>query len=239
MSDRAGKGRPNALARGLGLTEEDLAGIERAVRKAESGTTGEIAIAVTPESADYSFRELFAAVIAGALAFALALTFHSDIAGFLDSLVWHPPAWYATAACGAGAFLVIALFYLLANVPAIDRLVVPRRERSRAVYRRALRHFVESGVYATSERTGILIFISRMEREVRILADSGISGKIDQSTWNALAERIARSVREGTLRRELVWAAESCGTLLAEHFPAKRENPNELTDAIAFLEAGE
>ena len=118
-------------------------------------------------------------------------------------------------------------------------MVVPHAERTRAVYRRALRHFLESGVYATAERTGILIFISYMEREVRIVADSGISGKIDQSVWNDLAERVARSVKEGTAGRELARAVETCGTVLAEHFPAKRENPNELSDAIAFLEAGE
>ncbi len=227
------------LARRLGLTGADIEEIERAVRTAEAGTSGEITIAAIPESADYSFRELFAAVIAGALAFAVALPFHAGIVSYLDGLVWHLPAWYATAACGAGAFAVIALFYAFANVPAIDRLVVPRAERSRAVYRRALRHFVESGVYATAEHTGILVFISHMEREVRIIADSGISGRIDQSTWNTLAERIARSVRQGTLRQELVWAVETCGSILAEHFPAKKENPNELTDAIAFLEAGE
>ncbi len=227
------------LALSMRLTGDDIAAIERAVRAAEAGTSGEIAIAITPESADYSFRELFSAVVAGALAFALTLPFHARIVALLDGLVWHLPPWYATAVCGAGAFLVIALFYRFANVSAVDRLVVPKAERSRAVYRRALRHFLESGIYATAERTGILIFISRMEREVRILADSGISGKIEQSVWDGLAESIARAVKEGTAGQELVRAVETCGSILADHFPAKRDNPNELTDAIAFLEAGE
>jgi len=113
---------------------------------------------------------------------------------------------------------------------------IPRRIRSRMVYNRALRHFVESGVYATRDRTGILIFISWMEHEVRIIADKGISEKIDQAIWNTLAEKIASGVHEGKAITALLDAIQECGKILDEHFPADQENENELIDGLVILE---
>lgn len=227
------------LLKRLSLSGDDLDRIAAAVAEAESRTTGEIALAATGESSDYSFRELFAAVIFGALVFALSLSLHEGISGLLDRISWHLPPWHATAACGVLSFGAIGVFFFLANVPFIDRLVVPKSERSRAVYRRALRHFVESGVYATEEHTGILIFISFMEREVRILADTGISGKIDQSVWNAMADGIAAGVKEGKLVDALLAAIASCGEILGKNFPARKENPDELANGLVLLGGGE
>lgn len=231
--------KPEKLLARLGLTGDDLDRLSAAVAAAESRTTGEIALAATGESADYSFRELFAAVIFGVLVFALTLSLHSGISGLLDRMSWHLPAWYATAACGVLSFGAMGLFFFLANVPFIDRLVVPKGDRSRAVYRRALRHFVESGVYATDEHTGILIFISLMEREVRILADTGINGKIDQSVWNAMADGIAAGVKEERLADALLKAIASCGDILEKNFPAKKDNPDELANGLVLLGGGE
>jgi len=231
--------KPETLMKRLGLSGEDLDRIAEAVASAESRTTGEIALAATGESADYSFRELFAAVIFGALAFALTLSLHSGISGLLDRLSWHLPAWYATAACGVLSFGAMGVFFFLANVPFVDRLVVPKEDRTRAVYRRALRHFVESGVYGTHEHTGILIFISLMEREVRILADTGINGKIEQPVWNAMADKIAAGVKEGRLADALLEAIASCGDILEKNFPAKKDNPDELANGLVLLGGGE
>lgn len=228
-----------AAARLLGMTDDGIAAVRAAVMSAESRTSGEIAIAVTPESADYSFNELFASVILGAAAFAGLLPFHAQITAWLDRLFWHAPAWYVPAFYGIVSFAVIAAAFFFANIPAIDRLVIPRRVRSVSVYRRALRHFVESGIYATRERSGILIFISIMEREVRILADAGISSQIDQAEWDALAAALACGIRAKESGAALVKAVADCGNILAERFPPRADNPNELPDALVFLEARE
>jgi len=223
----------------LRLGDSDLASIKDAVRDAESRTTGEIALAATGESSDYSFYELFAAVIAGALVFALILAFHTPIEALIARSFWREETWYFPAFCGIASFAAIALCFLLANAPTIDRIVIPRRVRSARVYNRSIRHFAESGVYATKERTGILIFISWMEREVRVVADSGISGKIPQSEWDALAASLATGIKRGDTARSLLETIAKCGEILARHFPAKNENPNELHDGLVILEAGE
>lgn len=221
----------------MNISSADFDAIRKAVTTAEKNTRGEIAVALTGESSDYSFQELFAAVIFGAAVFASLIPFHLDITAMLGSLLWSVPAWATVAFYGIVSFTAIGLFFLIANAPVIDRLVIPKQVRSRMVYTRALRHFVESGVYATKERTGILIFISWMEHEVRILADKGISSAIDQSVWNRLADNVAAGVRTGKLPEALIAVIEECGTILSEHFPAGSENENELVDGLVVLES--
>lgn len=226
------------LAAKLNLSDADFSAIKQSVLEAERNTNGEIALAATSESSDYSFFELFAAVILGAVSFALLLPFHASVVALIDRQFWHAPSWYVPAFYGITAFAVIALFFLFANIPAIDRLVVPKAARKKAVYERALRHFVESGVYGTADRTGILIFISLLEHEVRVIADSGISAKIAQAEWDGIAALVARGIKTGKTAEALVEAVTECGTLLSNHFPAKTENPNELADGLVLLEAG-
>lgn len=226
------------LLKAMRLAEEDMTMIRKAVSSAEKKTSGEIAVALTGESADYSFHELFAAVLVGAAVFSCLIPAQGAISGLLGSLFWQFPTWGPVAFTGALAFAAIGLFFLVANIPVIDRLVIPRRIRSRMVYSRALRHFVESGVYATRERTGILIFISCMEHEVRILADKGISSRIDQSVWNRLAENLANGVKGGKTGAALLEAITECGVILTGHFPAGADNENELVDGLVILESG-
>jgi putative membrane protein len=223
------------LVKKLRLSDGDFAAIESAVRQAELRTNGEIALAATSESSDYSFHELLASVILGALAFAAMIPLYGQIAALIGRMFWHESAWFFPAFYGAACFAVIAIFFLIANIPAIDRLIIPAASRRRAVYYRALRHFVESGVYSTKERNGILIFISYMEREVRIIADVGISSKIGQDEWDAVAKKVAEGVGTGKLGDALVDAVGRCGELLAKHFPAEKENPNELADGLVIL----
>ena len=169
----------------------------------------------------------------------MTIPLHGKIEALAGRLFWIDEAWHATAISGIVSFAVIALAFLAANIPAIDRLVIPRHVQKSRVYNRAIRHFVESGVYATADRTGILIFISAMEHEVRIVADEGIHKKIPQAKWDEIASNLAIGIRDRKTEEALVAAIRSCGELLAERFPAKNENPNELPDGLVILEAGE
>ncbi|AEE15719.1 TPM domain-containing protein [Treponema brennaborense] len=230
----------------LKLTDESLTRIREAVMKAESRTTGEIALAVTAESAAYSFRELLAALTAGVFIFALLLPFAHVIAELFENMMWHMPLWYLPAFYGITCFGLVALLFRIANVPAVDRLIVPRAVRSRAVYNRAVRYFAESGVYATKDHSGILIFVSYMEREVRIIADTGITAKISPGLWNLIAADLAEGLGTADAAGTFIRAVERCGELLEEYFPAvagsgaepngTAENPDELANGLVVLE---
>ncbi|MBN2811960.1 MAG: TPM domain-containing protein [Spirochaetales bacterium] len=228
----------NRILSGLKMNESELKTVEQIIEAEERKTDGEIAVAVIPESSDYAAFELLFAVVLGAAVFAALMLFHQKIEDALSAAFWLPSRALTTGVMGLVSFGSIALFFQLLNRPAIDRIIVPSAVRNTAVRRRAVRRFVEGGVYATERRTGILLFLSLAERRIEIVADTGIAEQIEQSEWDAIAAGIAEGARQGKTAEALTEAVTRCGTLLASRFPPKQHNPNELADRVVLLEAG-
>lgn len=225
------------LIKKLNLHDEDFAAIKDAVAKAESKTTGEIALAVTAESGHYSFWELFASNIFAAVVVILMIPFAGKIGDYFKAYCWNEcPEWGVPAFYLMVCFTVILLGFYLCNIPAVDRLIIPGLERKRVVTDRALKYFAESGVYKTAEHSGILIFVSYMEREVRIIADEGISEKISQDLWNLIADELCENLKKGETVSAFTTAVEKCSEILEQNFPAHEENPNELSDGLVIIE---
>ena len=225
------------------ISEEDLKEVENAIADAETKTNGEIACAITSASHNYSFWELLFAVCVGSVV-AVILTLCSPfLVQAFEKFFWGDiPSWILTGFIVIVTLISISVAFFIANIPFVDRLFVPKSYRSFAVYRRAMRHFVESGVYDTKEQSGILIFVSLLEREVKIIADRGINQKVPQEKWDAFANKLAQGFSKKTetsSKDALLQTVTECGTLLAENFPPLAENPNELKDAVEILQAGE
>lgn len=231
--------KTKTMLKKLELDKDSLDEIQKAVQKAEAGTTGEIETAITAESAHYAFWELLASVCAAAVVFAVMVPFAGKFLRLYEYFTWTQRVWMLPAFYGFVCFVVIIAFFYLFNVPALDRLVIPHIVRSSSVTKRALRHFTESGVYETSEHSGVLIFVSYLEREVRIVADRGISEKISQDLWNIIAEGLASDIKAGNAKEGFISAVQKCGDLLAQNFPAHDMNPDELPDGLAILEDAE
>ncbi len=163
------------------LVKKDLERISEAVKNAEKNTSGEIAIALINESDDYAKYELFFAFIMGFIYLVILLFFSSEIETAIQSSFWSYTSNYLVMFYGFSIFIVISIFYFIANISQIDRLIVPKKIMQEKVKNRATRYFMESGVYKTRDRTGILIFISILEKRIELIADSGINAKIEQS----------------------------------------------------------
>jgi len=223
----------------LNLTAEDFDDISKAVQNAEAKTTGEIETAIAAESAHYAFWELLASLCVAVIVFAVLLPFAGKINGLYERITWTQRIWALPALYGFVCFAsVFASFYLF-NIPALDRAAIPRIVRTASVTRRAMRHFAESGVYDTAEHSGILIFVSYMERQVRIIADRGISAKISPDLWKLISDGLAADIKAGNTKAGFISAIEKCGDLLAQHFPAHEQNPDELPDGLTVLEDAE
>ncbi|MDC7232940.1 MAG: TPM domain-containing protein [Spirochaetales bacterium] len=218
------------------ISPEDRIAVAAAVKKAESATSGEISTALIAESSDYAFFELRASVAFAVLLYIVQLQFYPQISSFVESLYWNSSSWMTPMFIGILSFLGGGLFYFFSNIPAIDRIIIPRSVMNARVRSRALRHFTESGVYATADGTGILIFISLLERRVEILADKGISEKIPEEDWNGMVGELTQSLARKELAQGLIKAVESCGKRLQEHFPIQEDDVNELSDDLVILE---
>lgn len=232
--------KTKSVLKKLKLKEEDFETIKKAVEKAEAQTTGEIAIALAPESAHYSYWELLASNIFAAFVLIGLFPLANAIRNLYRAIYWqNEPGWILPVFYIVSCFAAIAIGFYLCNIPAIDRLIIPAKVKQHNVTNRAMRYFTESAVYETAEHSGILIYVSYLERQVRIIADSGISKKISQDLWNLIADELAENLKKGNATEGFTNAINRCGELLAEHFPAKEENPNELQDGLVILEDAE
>ncbi|HOD76606.1 MAG TPA: TPM domain-containing protein, partial [Syntrophorhabdaceae bacterium] len=130
-------------------------------------------------------------------------------------------------------FIFFPPFWLvMRRTPYLKALFSGTGRRERAVRDRAVRAFYEKGLYRTKGNTGILFFISLLERKVWVLADKGIHEKITQAKLNAFARTVSAGIRQGTAADALVEAIGEAGRLLEEHFPTVEGDTNELTDEV-------
>ena len=100
---------------------------------------------------------------------------------------------------------------------------------------RAIELFAQQRVWDTEENTGILIYVQLVDRKVEILADRGIAARVPQAEWDAICRGMEASFRHGEWRQGALQAVTRAGELLATHFPAGDNNPNELPDQPLVL----
>jgi uncharacterized membrane protein len=95
--------------------------------------------------------------------------------------------------------------------------------------------FDRLGVSKTIEHSGILIYVLMAERRVEIVADSGIAALVAQATWDTICAGTVEHFRQGNFRAGALQGIAQATELLATHFPATGNNPNELPDAPVVL----
>lgn len=100
---------------------------------------------------------------------------------------------------------------------------------------RAVELFSALRIWDTEENSGILIYVQLVDRKVEILADRGIAARVAQAEWNAICRAMEASFRCGEWRLGALQAVARAGELLASHFPAGGNNPNELPDQPLML----
>lgn len=229
-----------SLLKKLKLSDADFDSIKETVASAEKKTSGEIAVAVAPESGHYSFWELLFSIAFGAILVACLIPLSDEMLEAYQKIYWNnTPVWIIPLCYLCIYFFFMILAFYICNIPAIDRIIIPRRVMHTCVSNRAFRHFTQSGVYATESHSGVLIFVSYLERQVRIIADKGLSQKISSDMWNLIADELADNIKSGNSLQAITTAVSKCGELLEKHFPASDDNPDELPNGLVILEDSE
>lgn len=228
------------------FTEKEQAAVEAAIKKAESGTSGELVAMVVEKSSSYRDTD----VLAGILFSALLAVYPAELAyigsdsilrKILPSMNWleHVPDG-ARFITGLSAFILITLLLyiplklLFAKFPGIKKHMLPVRRMEFEVRERAIRAFHEHGLSNTRDATGVLFLISILERKVYVLADRGIYTKITQETLDKFAASIAKGIASGKGGEALCQAIGEAGAILGKHFPRKSDDTNELSDRMVF-----
>jgi len=219
----------------ISLSKEDLVKIKEATREAESKTSGEIATAFIRESDSYAYYEMLFAFFCGFIYFVGMMMIAQRLEHLMQEIFWGYNSAYLVMFYGFTTFTVMAFAYMMANVQFVDRLIIPKAVMRLKVNQRATRYFLESGVLNTRDRSGILIFISELERRVELVADKGISAKIPPDKWEYIVAHIIDGIHANEFPKHLVEGIRECGTLLAEHFPIQPGDVNELKDDLHLL----
>jgi len=220
------------------LSPEGAKRISRLVEEAEAESGGEISVAIIPESDEYAFRELLFALVSGILTYVLLAVFINPLGRLVDSLFWNVSALTLPLLMLTLSFIVGAIFYFLFQIPALDRLIVGRKRMAEAVRRRALRQFVEAETFNTVDRTGILLFISNLERRVELLADKGINSLVASETWNEIVANLVNGMRRKQTEAALATAITAIGKVISTHVPRRPDDKNELPNKPTELEKG-
>ena len=95
----------------------------------------------------------------------------------------------------------------------------------------AERKFHELAMGKTAERNAILIFVAPEAQKFAVVGDEGVHQKCGLQFWQQLVEAMRAHFKREEFTDALVEAIESAGELLAQHFPRKGNDRNELPDA--------
>ncbi len=101
---------------------------------------------------------------------------------------------------------------------------------------RALEVFSDLRVWDTEENSGVLIYLLLADREVHIVADRGITKRVAQAEWDAIAEIMQQAFKRGDFLRGSLHGIERITMLLATHFPSGEDDRNELSNKPVMIE---
>ena len=206
------------------FTSAEQQRITAAVQAVEARTTGEVVVMVTSASHSYPEANLLAAA---ALALPAALTAAFTTAGLLwwrGEVLWLFLLLFT--------LFVLVLRPLVSRFPALLRLFLRRDRMEAEVERAAFTHFFTEGLHTTREATGVLIFLSVLERRVWILGDRGINARIQPKSWQECVDRLTAGIRDNHRCDALCTVIGEIGEVLADRFPPRSDDRNELEDLV-------
>ena len=206
------------------LNKEERDRIRAAVSEAEKNTSGEIVPMIVAASYHYPMAD----VLGGA---SLALPVAILLTYFLGGMLWVGPTnmWLFMGIFGI-AFVVF--HRVVQRVWPLKRVFISDREIDEEVQEAALISFFKEELYRTRDETGILVFISVFEHRVWVLADRGINAKVNQGQWDGIVAHIVAGIKSGEQADAICEAVKEVGGILAEHFPVREDDVDELDNLI-------
>jgi putative membrane protein len=200
------------------FNEDEKKRIADTTHEIESRTIGEIAVMVVDSSDQYLETEVIGGIFLGSFLALILVTLF-----FQSSLPWY--------ILFSFSFLFPAK-YIVKKIPVMKTALIEVRRKEHAVMQRAVRAFYEKGLYKTKKNTGVLFFLSLLERKVWVLADKSIYEKIKQETLNKFAKIVSQGIKDGCACDALCEAIQGAGELLSRHFPITSGDLDELPDEV-------
>lgn len=134
---------------------------------------------------------------------------------------------HALVILAAGAAAALAAVF----VPPFGRLFLRDTRREVEVRQYAESLFLKRGLFATRQRTAVLVLVSLFERRIEILADTGLRGRIAEPDWHGVIARMTPVLKRGEAAGALREGLSALEALLTDRgFTAAGGGSNELPD---------
>ena len=198
------------------LDDEARAAFKQAIEAVENASAVEVVVAMRRRSARHGHANVAIGAVVAFLG--LAAMLYASQTFSLSSILIDP----FVVAVLAGAAVEL--------LPFVKRWLTTPAARRRHVTRAARATFVERGVHNTTGRSGILVYISWLEREVAVVPDIGIAAALPEGAVATLENELTRAMRTGGTAVANKLAA--CAPAMAAAMPHREDDVNELPDAI-------
>ena len=213
----------HSLARTF-FSGEEQRQITETVQRVERLTSGEIVPLAASSSSSYADTVLIAAlVLTLPLALIIAFTF-STFFWWQGEVLW--------LFLLSFSFCFFLARMLVCRWPALFRLFLHSSRAEKEVEQAAFTQFFAQGLHHTRKATGVLIYLSVLERKVWILGDRGINRVVQPERWQQLVDQLTEGIKAGRQAETLCQVVESVGGILQEHFPPQTDDRNELANLL-------
>ena len=194
-------------------SHDDLDRIHLCVEKAEVRTSAEIVPMIVR-------RSILSGHVAPLVFLFLVLVFWT-VAPSIAFLNSGFPGW-AISLGGIGLAGVFTL--LIKDVDFWQRHMTSKKDQGLSTLHRAQLEFYQSGINATAHATGVLIFVSILEKRAVILVDKAIADSHAVETWDGVVGDLVARVRAGDFAGGMCQAIEKVADLLEKRFPHREED---------------
>lgn len=103
-----------------------------------------------------------------------------------------------------------------------------------SVVKKAEKLFQKLGMFQTTDRNGILIYIAVLSHKIAVVGDKGIHQKLGTEYWENIVKEIVDAFAHHKKADGLTKGIINCGHQLKIHFPYQDNDKNELNDWISF-----
>lgn len=203
------------------LTQEQANKLSELVARAESETSGEIVPVLVHRSTAVGHVKW---ILTGFLTVAFLVG-----EGLYTQFSW---GWHWTWLPPIAFLAILFISAELARIDWVQRILTPKADEDAQVYQRAELEFYRSHIKKTATGTGILIFVSWMEKRAVILADEGIAAHYPEETWDQVIEAMVQEFKKGHTFEAFQVAIKRCGEILKNKLPVKAGDQNELKNHL-------
>ncbi len=200
------------------LSGESKAAFSAAVRAVEEVSSAELVIAVRQRSGSYLHVGLAVGILAGFATLAVLL-----YSSWSFELIW-----FLLDPVVAGALAGL----IFSRSPALSRLFTRRAMRRARVEAAARSAFVERRVHSTTGRTGILLYLSLLEREAALVVDLAVEALAATDAWRAAVGEIEGAMRRGDSGIEVAVKVRGLAAVLEPALTRSENDVDELPNEV-------